>query len=124
MKKLFTTLAAVMFVAVMSMGLGSCGKKKMIIGEWQMIEECDDEDDECEDVKADAIFVTFEKDGTYEWKEDGYTCDKGKWEISDGVLTLNPDKGSNEEYKIKKLMGKKMVLIDKVDEESLVFKKQ
>lgn len=124
MKKLFTTLAAVMFVAVMSMGFGSCGKKMKIVGEWQLMEACDDDDDDCEDLEDEDVFVTFEKDGTYESVENGKTKLEGEWKISDDVLTLDSDKGSKEKYKIKKLKGNEMVLKVKGGDDSYVFEKQ
>lgn len=124
MKKIFTTLGAVLFVAAMGVGFGSCTKKMQIIGEWQVVEECEDDDDDCEDIEDEDIFITFDKDGTYETVEDGKTKLEGEWKISDDVLTLDPDKGSKTKFRIKKLKGKDMVLKEKGDDYSIVLEKR
>lgn len=124
MKKVFTTLAAVLFVAAMGVGFGSCTKKMQIIGEWQVVEMCEDDDDDCEDVEDEDIFVTFEKDGTYESERNGKTTEEGEWKISDDVLTLDPDKGSKTKFRIKKLKGKDMVLKEKGGDDILILEKQ
>lgn len=113
MKKVLTTLAAVMFVAVMSAGLSSCnndpnGYKGKIVGEWKMVEFC--ENGNCRNVEADNQTKTYKNNGTFvEVGPDGIES-KGKWKIDGEIMNVKYKGGHTGASRIEEVDGEKLVL--------------
>ena len=123
MKKVLTTLAAVMFVAVMNVGFGSCTKKMMIIGEWEVDEMCDG--DNCQDADElgwDKGTIEFEKNGDFVDDSDGKEAE-GTWKVDDETLTFKFDNGVKVKYRIKKLTKNEMELKSKDNGITLYLKR-
>lgn len=119
MKKLFTILATVAFVATLSLGTTACSKKSKIIGDWEITKSCDGDD--CDEV--DNGTLTFDDDGTFEMSVAGYYSLEGKWTLDGDVITMKPKGMDKFKLNIQKLDGKKMVLKNKKEKKTMHLKK-
>lgn len=123
MKKLFTFFAAVAFVSAMAVGLSACSSnanKAKVVGEWELVKECNGDGD-CK--YRENMYTTFREDGTM-WAQDKRgKRHEGTWSVDGDILTIGED-GRDIQYTIVEINDGNMVLQRSGSRGKIYFMKQ
>lgn len=97
------------FVSAMSVALSACGSntnKAKIVGEWELVKECNGDGD-CK--HRENMYTAFKEDGTM-WEQDKKgKRHEGTWSVDGDILTMSSG-DRNIQYTIVEITDGNMVL--------------